>query len=92
MFLCKHEYERRGILVSDSPGPYARAFLGLSLGLRGAPGFSLAFGNCDKYVITDCSSTLGSMISSGAITWNDKQSVEGEVHVQKKQNKHFLLV
>lgn len=50
------------------PGPYARAFLGLSLGFRGAPGFSLALGNWDRYVITDCSSTLGSMISSGVIT------------------------
>lgn len=30
------------------PGPYARAFLGLSLGLSGAPGFSLPLGNWDR--------------------------------------------
>lgn len=33
---------------STLPLPYALAFFGLSLGFKGAPGFSFALGNCDK--------------------------------------------
>jgi len=34
--------------MGELPFPYARAFLALVLGRRGAPGFSLLLGNWDK--------------------------------------------
>lgn len=37
-------------------------------GRMGAPCFSLELGYCDKYVIIDCSSILGFVISSGLIS------------------------
>lgn len=42
--------------------------LGFVLGLRGAPDLILALGYCDRYVIMDCSSMLGLIISSGLIS------------------------
>uniref|UniRef100_A0A1A9X402 Uncharacterized protein n=1 Tax=Glossina brevipalpis TaxID=37001 RepID=A0A1A9X402_9MUSC len=42
--------------------------LGFVLGLKGAPVFNFALGYCDKYVIIDCSSTLGLTNSSGLIS------------------------
>uniref|UniRef100_A0A1B0BRV3 Uncharacterized protein n=1 Tax=Glossina palpalis gambiensis TaxID=67801 RepID=A0A1B0BRV3_9MUSC len=42
--------------------------LGFVLGLNGAPAFNFALGYCDKYVIIDCSSTLGLTNSSGLMS------------------------
>merc|ERR1719376_1651283 len=54
--------------LGSTPFPYALAFLGLVLGRSGAPDLSCDLGNWERYVITDSSSTFGSVISSGAMT------------------------
>jgi len=54
---------------SSNPGPIALHFDALvNLGLRGAPGLSLASGKYDTYVMTESSSTFGLVISSGVMT------------------------
>lgn len=61
------EYFRQG--DNDAPKIDRPTYLlGLVFALNGAPGFSLALGYCDKYVIIDISSILGSTISSGLMS------------------------
>lgn len=58
------------------PGPQARHFeASVIFCLMGAPGFTLASGKYETYVITLSSSTFGFVISSGVIIWNEKSRI-----------------